>query len=368
MEEVDITVIGAGVVGLAVAAEVSQKREVYVIERHHTFGQETSSRNSEVIHAGIYYPQGTLKAKTCVEGNALMYELCEKNNIYYKKMGKLIVATNEIENKELEVLLKRGELNGVQGLKLIDRTEIKKLEPNVEAIRALYSSNTGVVDSHSLMQYFVRIAKCRGAEIIYGANVVGIEKISGKYKVRIIDSDGEHFSFTTRVLINCAGLESDKISELVGIGSYKLKYCKGDYFSVGNNKSSLITHLIYPVPKGTNLGIHATLDVQGRLRLGPDDYYISKEKLDYSVDESKKVLFYRSVKRFLPFIELEDLNPDMSGIRPKLQGPDEGFRDFVIRDEEENGFPGFINLVGIESPGLTSSPSIAKYVNELIKD
>lgn len=375
MEKVDIIVIGAGVVGLAIAAEIAQAgREVYVIERHSTFGQETSSRNSEVIHAGIYYPPGTLKAKTCVEGNALIYELCEKNNIAHKKIGKLIVATSQSEVEQLEILFKRGNENGVKGLRLIDRAEIKKLEPYVDGISALYSPSTGVIDSHSLMQYFVNMAKSKGAEIVYGTNVVRIDKLSDGYKVGVIDTDGEYFSFITRILINSAGLESDKIAELVGIdidkARYNLKYCKGDYFSVGNNKNKLVAHLVYPVPTidGTTLGIHATLDIQGRLRLGPDDYYIPRGNPDYSVDESKKEVFYQSVKKFLPFIELDDLSAEQSGVRPKLQGAGEGFRDFVIQNEAEKGFPGFINLVGIESPGLTSSPSIAKLVLQLVAD
>jgi len=373
MEKIDITIIGAGAVGLAIAAEVANhNRTVYVIERHPSFGQETSSRNSEVIHAGIYYPPGSLKAKTCVEGNALLYEICKKNSIPYKKMGKLIVAVDESEIEQLEDLLKRGKENSVHNLKLLSQNELKQLEPNVAGIAALYSPSTGVIDSHSLMKHFAQTAKSKGANIAYNSNVAGIEKVSEGYKVTISDDSQKHFSFATKILINCAGLDSDKIAELVGIdtekASYVLKFCKGDYFSVGNGKNRLLSHLIYPVPESsfTGLGIHATLDLQGDLRLGPDDYYIDKDKTDYSVEESKKESFHASVKRFLPFIKCDDLNPDMSGIRPKLQGPGEKFRDFIIKDEKEKGFPGFINLIGIESPGLTSCPAIAKYVQRLV--
>lgn len=368
MEKVDTTIIGAGVVGLAIAAQISQPgNEVYVIERRHTFGQETSSRNSEVIHSGIYYPHGTLKAKTCVEGNKLLYEICAKAHIPHKRIGKLIVATCDNECQELESLLNRGMENGVQGLSIIDRDGIKKLEPHIDGVAALYSPNTGIIDSHSLMQYFANTAQSKGTEFIYGATVVGIEQVQDRYKVTIIDTDGEHFSFLTKVVINSAGLDSDSIAKLVGINNYNLHYCKGDYFSVGHNKNKLVNRLIYPVPnaQSTVLGIHSTLDMQGRLRLGPDDYYIPRTQ-DYSVDASKSNAFYHSVKQFLPFIELSDLSPEQSGIRAKLQGQDEGFRDFVIQNEQSNGLHGFINLIGIESPGLTASPSIAKYVSEIL--
>jgi L-2-hydroxyglutarate oxidase LhgO len=257
---------------------------------------------------------------------------------------------------------------------LIDGDGIRKLEPHVEGIAALYSPSTGVIDSHQLMLHFLRQAKSRNAEVVYGVDVVGIDRSSSGYKVTTIDSDGERYSFSTGTVINCAGLESDRVAEMVGIdiekAGYELKFCKGNYFSVGNGKNKLIGRLVYPVPSvdGTGLGIHATLDIQGRLRLGPDDYYMSENVTDYSVDESRKEMFYESGKRLFPFIEQDDLSPEMSGIRPKLQGPDEEFRDFVIQDEEEKGFPGFINLVGIESPGLTAAPAIAKYVNKLVRN
>ncbi|MCK4307225.1 NAD(P)/FAD-dependent oxidoreductase [candidate division WOR-3 bacterium] len=373
MEEIDIAIIGAGVVGLAIGAELAQAgKEVYIFERNETFGQETSSRNSEVVHAGIYYPPGTLKAKTCVEGNALIYEICERYGIPYKKRGKLVVAISQDEMGELEELLERGKENGARNLKLISKSELKKLEPYVDGEGAIHSPTSGVIDSHSLMRYFAGVVKSNKGWIVYKANVVGIDKTSNGYKVMIVEDNKEHSSFRTRILINCAGLQSDKIAELVGIdieeASYSLKFCKGDYFSVGNGKSNLLSHLVYPVPESdsTVVGIHSTLDIQGRFRLGPDDYYIPEDKLDYTVDESKKEIFYNSAKRFLPFLELDDLEPEMSGIRPKLQGPDESYRDFVIQDEKEKGFPGFINLIGIESPGLTSAPAIAKYVNGLI--
>jgi len=366
----DITIIGAGVVGLAIASQVARKgREVYIIEKNETFGQETSSRNSQVIHAGIYYPKGSLKAKLCVEGNTLTYQACQKYEIVHRKTGKLIVATTEEETVELEALLERGKGNGVQGLRMLSRGEVKELEPNVEAIAAVFSPSTGIMDAHSLMRCFLHEAIEEGAKIAYKSGVIGIEKLSDGYEVTIEDSSG-NFPFRTEVLINCAGLNSDRIAQLAGINideaEYKLFYCKGEYFSVGNGKNKLINRLVYPIPEHniTGAGIHASVDIEGRMRLGPSARYV--DEIDYQVNESNKDFFYQSVKRFLPFVEYDDLEPEMAGIRPKLQGPGEEFRDFVISHESSMGFPGLINLIGIESPGLTSAPAIAKYVEGIV--
>ena len=366
----EITIIGAGVIGLAVAARVARKdREVYIVEKNEAFGQETSSRNSQVIHAGIYYPEGSLKAKLCVEGNAMIYQTCQKYEIGHRKIGKLIVATTEEETAELELLLERGKRNGVEGLRILSRGEVKELEPNVEAIAAIFSPSTGIMDAHALMGCFLHEANEEGAKIAFKSVVIGIEKLSNGYEVTVEDSSGV-FSFRTKVLINCAGLNSDRIAQLVGIdideAEYRLFYCKGEYFSVGNEKSKLINRLIYPMPEPniTGTGIHASVDIEGRMRLGPDARYV--DEIDYRVDESQKDFFYQSVKRFLPFVEYDDLEPEMAGIRPKLQGPGDDFRDFVIRHENDQGLVGFINLIGIESPGLASAPAIAKYVESIV--
>jgi L-2-hydroxyglutarate oxidase LhgO len=369
----DITIIGAGVVGLAIASQVAGRHKaVYVLEKNERFGQETSSRHSGVIHSGIYYPYDSLKAKLCVEGNHLLYELCRKHGIGYRRLGKLIVATSDEEAKQLEELQQRGQGNGAEGLKIISRRELKKLEPNVEGVAALLSPSTGIVDSHALMGFFAARAKEDGAEIAFRKNVVSIEKLPDSYKIMVEENDRDKFSFHTRMLINCAGLQCDKIAELGGIdivkAGYKLHYCKGEYFTVGNGKSELVKRLIYPVPevKGTGLGIHVTLDLEGRMLLGPSTQYV--DSIDYGVDSRHKDSFYDSAKKILPFIEYEDLEPEMAGIRPKLQGPGEEVRDFVIRDEADQGLPGFIDLIGIESPGLTASPAIARYVAGLVRN
>ena len=369
----DITIIGAGVVGLAIAAQLAHRdRVVFVLEKNERFGQETSSRHSGVIHSGIYYPAGSLKAKLCVEGNRLLYELCGKRGIGHKKLGKLIVAASSEETGQLQKLKEKGQRNGATGLKLISRSELKEMEPNVEGVAALLSPSTGIIDSHALMEHFAARAKDGGAEIAYRKKVVGLEKVSAGYKVAVEENDKGKFSFDTRILINCAGLQCDKVAELAGIdidrAGYRLHYCKGEYFTVGGGKNRLVKRLIYPVPevKGTGLGVHVTLDLEGRMRLGPNTQYV--DSIDYAVDSRHKDSFYKSAKRMLPFIEYEDLEPEMAGIRPKLQGPGEDVKDFVIRDESDKGLPGLINLIGIESPGLTSSPAIARYVARLVEN
>lgn len=366
MEEVEITIIGAGIAGLAIAAELSTDRKVYILEKNEAFGQETSSRNSEVIHAGIYYPPDSLKARLCVEGNALVYEICQEYEIGCQKVGKLIVASNDKEIEELEKLLRNGKNNGIN-LRFLSKREVKALEPNVSALCAILSPATGIVDSHGLMKHFVNRIKYNGSEIVYGTKVTGIEKLSTRYKVTVEDSSGIS-SFLTGILINSAGLYSDRIAELAGINiaeaGYKLHYCKGEYFSLSKR---LTQRLIYPVPepKNTGLGIHITPDLQGRVRLGPNATYVNN--IDYKVDEKQKQNFFESVKIILPLIQYDDMEPEFAGIRPKLQGPGEGFRDFVIMHEQDRGLEGFINLIGIESPGLTASPAIAKYVAGMVR-
>jgi L-2-hydroxyglutarate oxidase LhgO len=368
MEKIDITIVGAGVVGLAVAAELSKAHEdIFIIEKNLSFGEETSSRNSEVIHAGIYYPGDSLKTRTCIEGRKLLYEFCAQNNIAHKKIGKLIVAIDKNETGDLQRLFKNGIDNGVDDLRLLSKDEAKALEQHVECEAAIYSPSTGILDSHGFMKELARQLKDRGGLIAFNTELIGIDKVKDNFEVTVEDKIEGQFKFSTRILINCAGLNSDKVAAMAGIekDEYRLKFCKGDYFRVSSGKARLVNRLVYPVPKENRavLGIHATLDLGGGMRLGPDDEYV--DKIDYNVDASKKEIFYASTKKFLPFIEPQDLSPDMAGVRPKLQGRGEKFRDFLIKDEADNGLPGLINLIGIESPGLTSALSIAKLVRQL---
>jgi L-2-hydroxyglutarate oxidase LhgO len=290
--------------------------------------------------------------------------------VEHKNLTKLVVATCDEEIGEIEALLKKGQANGTPGLKIIPKSEIEKMEPNITATAALYCPTTGVVDSHGLMQCFIAIATRNNAHIAYRAEVTAIEKTADGYRVTAANDD-ETFTFNTRVIINCAGLHSDKVAALAGIdvdeAGYRLHFCKGEYFSVGNGKQKLVSRLVYPVPpaKTTGLGVHVTLGLDGRMRLGPSVEYVNS--IEYSVDINKKQMFFDSAKTFLPFIEYDDLEPEMAGVRPKLQGPDEEYRDFIIQQESDKGLPGLINLIGIESPGLTASPAIARYVTAMVK-
>jgi L-2-hydroxyglutarate oxidase LhgO len=370
LAEIDVAIIGAGVIGLATAREIAQsEKEVFVFEKNRTFGLETSSRNSEVIHAGIYYPENSLKAKLCVEGKNLLYKLCDKHNIAYKKCGKIIVAASKNETTQLEKLYEQGRKNGVNDLVLLSRTEVKKLEPNIEARAGLLSPSSGILDSYTLLKLLYSQAREKGAEFVFGSEVMGIERAGAKYKVQIKDRD-EISAFVAHVVVNCAGLNSDRIAQLAGIdiakAGYELHYCKGEYFSLSSKYRNVVSRLIYPTPEQAGHGIHMTLGLDGRVRLGPNAYYV--EEVDYKVNETQKEAFYNSAKRFFPPVEIEDLEPELAGIRPKLQGPGESFRDFVITHEEPAGFTGLINLIGIESPGLTASPAIAKYVGRIVNE
>lgn len=372
MEHTDILIIGAGVVGLAIARELGGPgKEVVLVEKNSSFGQETSSRNSEVIHAGMYYPTGTLKAKLCVEGREMLYDLCKNNNIPHKKTGKLIVATEKDEISVLENILSLGKKNGVSGLTMLDEKEIKRLEPYISAITALHSPETGIIDSHRLMQYFLDSAKDKGVITAFNSEVTSIERKGNGYLV-VIKSGSENMDLQARIVINSAGLDADKIAAMAGIDieqcQYMLHYCKGQYFRIKSNKAVLINGLVYPVPKPKSggLGIHATVDLAGGVRLGPDDAYLPENIKDYSTNDSKKGDFYASARKFMPFLEESDLFADTTGIRPKLQPKGGDFRDFIIREESDKGFSNLINLMGIESPGLTASCAIAAMVSSFI--
>ena len=363
MERVDITIIGAGVIGLAIAAEIARPDlSVFILEKNPTHGGGVSSRNSEVIHGGMYYPEGSLKASLCVNGNKMLYDIAAKNNICHKRTGKLIVAVKPAETEELERLHADGRKNGINSISIISKKQIAKMEPNVQAEAALYSPDTGIISAHDLMNYFLAGALNKKVKIVYQTKVMRIEREPGCYGIFTHNAKGESFEFSSTIVINAAGLESDTIANMVG-GNYHLHYCKGDYFSISGVKPGIVQRLIYPVQAKNHigLGVHLTLDLNGRFKLGPDTTYIDRQK-DYKVEPEKAALFYHSARKFLPFLKEENVHPDMAGIRPKLQGLNDDFRDFVIKKEA----PGFINLVGIESPGLTASPAIARYVKEIL--
>jgi len=338
----DVVVIGAGVVGLAAAAFLARVGHcVLVLEAEDAIARGASSRNSEVIHAGIYYPQSSLKAHLCTSGRELLYERCAKYAVPHRRVGKLIVASEESEVAILEELCDRARANGVPGIELIDAAQIRRLEPDVQAVAALSSRETGIVDAHALAMSFQAEAESH---------------------------EGSLESIDCVALVNAAGLASDRIAELAGIDvdacGYRLHPCKGDYFSLAPGTRLQLSRLVYPVPAQSGLGIHATLDLAGRIRFGPDAEYVSEPV--YEVDPAKATRFAEAVRRYLPAVEAGWLAPDYAGVRARLAAPGEGFRDFVIAEETAAGFPGLVNCIGIESPGLTAAPAIGQRVAELL--
>jgi len=367
MEKAKIIIIGAGVVGLAVAAKVSEKnQDVYVLEKNARFGQETSSHNSGVIHSGIHYPPDSLKAELCVKGNRMTYDICKKYVVPHKKLGKLTVAIEPEETDELEKLMRQGEANGVEDLKMLEKEEVKRLEPCVEVEKALYSPSTGIVEPDELMNHFYAKAQKNNALFVPKTEVTSIKKIGDDYEIDGT-SINERFTVRADTVINCAGLHSDRIASLLGLNvdqlGYRLHYCKGDYFRLSGKPP--VKMLVYPVPKGPGLGIHLTPDMSGSVRLGPNAYYVND--INYEVESTEKE-FREDVRRFLPSIIEHQVQVDSAGVRPKLQGPGEGFRDFVIRHEADKDLFGLINLIGIESPGLTAAPAIAELVSVMYEE
>ncbi len=368
MDKVEVVVIGAGVVGLAIGAALADK-DLYILEKEDKYGQGTSSRNSEVIHAGIYYPSGSLKAELCVKANPMIYDICEEFQIPYKRCGKLIVGNGETEVAQLDEIMKHAKSIGARRLEMIDSDKIKELEPNVKADQAILSPSTGIVDAHGLMDHFHRTAKRKAGSdpVVLDTEVTGIEQTKDGYIVKML-SGGEPFEIESRVVINSAGLYADKVAEMAGIdldkAGYQIHWCKGEYFSLTGKPPARM--LIYPPPPqdAASLGIHSVPDLTGRLKFGPNAFYVNE--IDYKVESEKKP-FWRDIVKYFPTVKLDDLNPDMSGIRAKLQGPGDPVRDFVIQHEEDKDLPCFINLIGIESPGLTASPAIAGMVENMVR-
>jgi len=367
----EVAVIGAGVVGLAVAAELAGSgRDVCVIERHAAIGQETSSRNSEVIHSGIYYPPGSLKARLCVEGKRLLYDFCAVRVLPHRRTGKLVVAAEEREVRDLEALAANGRRNEVDDLAILTQAELAVMEPRVRGVAALWSPSTGIISAHDLMRDLAGRAREKDAAFLFNAEVVGLEPAAGGWRVAVREG-GALQNMRARHVVNSAGLRSDAVAGLAGVdvdeAGYRLRFNKGEYFRLRRRPETTVEHLIYPVPydEGGWLGVHITVDLQGEVKLGPSAFDV--DDLDYSVDPVHAREFHAAGRRYLPGLQLEDLQADMAGIRPKL-GPrgDEEFRDFIIREESDRGLAGLINLVGIESPGLTAALAIAVYVRSLL--
>lgn len=364
MEKVDTLIIGAGVIGLAIAAKLSKKsKSLLLIDKNRYIGEETSSRNSEVIHAGIYYPQQSLKAQFCVSGKHKLYQYCRKNHIKYAQIGKFLVAQNDHEETFLEKTVALAKDNGVDDLVWRNKAQLANAEPALFARSALLSPSTGIIDVHEYMQSLHAEAESYGGLFVGQTSFIGAIKTAQGFEVQL-NSQGELTTVHCQKLINCAGLHAcavaERIAEMPKNLIPTLHYCRGHYFSYQGK--SPFQRLIYPIPEANGLGIHASLNVAGQLKFGPDTQYITI--LNYDVDESLKGKFVDAVRKYFPTLDPARLQPDYAGIRPKLQGNKDGFKDFMIQGCREHKIADLINLFGIDSPGLTSSLAIADYVEK----
>jgi len=366
----DVAVIGAGVVGLAAAAALARRGHgVVVLERHAAIARETTSRNSGVVHAGLYYPPGSAKARLCRRGRELLYARCAARRVPHRRLGKLVVATEPGELASLERLARTGAENGAAGLALLDGAEVARLEPAVRALAALRSPETGIVDPEALALDLAAEAEASGAEIVLAAELVGLALHGDAWQLSVRRSDGAGETFLCGAVVNAAGLGAERVAALAGLDlaarGERLHPCKGDYFALAPGAGLRLDRLVYPVPAGAGLGIHATLDLGGRIRFGPDAEYVAHAR--YDVDPAKAEAFAAAARRWLPALETAWLTPDYAGIRPKLAGPGEAFRDFVIREESASRLPGLVTLHGIESPGLTAALAIGEEVAALLR-
>ena len=375
MERVDCVVIGAGVVGLAVAREMAlQGRETILLERENAFGTISSARNSEVIHAGIYYPKGSLKAKLCVEGNRMLYEYCRTHQVATQAYGKLIVASDDSQLDDLQAILYKAQNNQVPDIRIIPGEEAKALEPQLHCSAAILSASTGIVDSHGYMLSLLGGFEDAGGMVAYQsplirAKALGVNSENG-FALEIGGAD--EMQIQTKLLINCAGLSAPNIAQKIeGLSSAqvpKAYFAKGNYFSLSGK--SPFTHLIYPIPEPGGLGVHLTLDMGGQAKFGPDVEWLeieSENQIDYTVNPKRSEGFYEAVRRYWPGLKDGSLQPDYSGVRAKIVPPNAPAGDFCFNGPADHGLQGLFNLYGFESPGLTSSLAIARHLEDQIK-
>ena len=365
LERVDAIVVGAGIVGLAVARALALTgREPIIVEAEPAIGVHTSSRNSEVIHAGIYYPANSLKARLCVAGKNMIYEYCRENGVAAQRCGKLIIAVTPAEVQALRALHARATQNGVHELVWLSGEAVAALEPELTASAGLLSLSSGIVDSHALMLALLGEAEGAGAVLALQSKVVAGERQGDGVRLEIVDANGGATQLHCRTLINCAGHGAHEVaSSIRGYPAECLPprfLAKGNYFSVSGRTP--FRHLIYPMPVEGGLGVHVTLDLAGRMRLGPDLHWV--DRLDYSLDPSLGPQFRDAVARYWPAIRDRELAPSYAGVRPKVSGPGGGDSDFVVQDRHEHGVSGLVNLFGIESPGLTSCLALADWVTK----
>ncbi len=364
---VDTAIIGAGVVGLAIARELSQKnKEVLIIEAEENFGQITSSRNSGVIHAGIYYPEKSLKSKFCVSGNKLLYDFCKKNFVPYKNTKKLLIASSYDQINIIENIKKQAEKNGVENIQKLSKNDVYKLEPLISCEEALLVPSSGIIDVISFMMSLVGHIEDSGGMISYNSKLKKIIIEKNKFKL-FIENKGETV-ISCNEIINSSGIySSDVAHKIEGLKKNYIPetfFAKGNYFS--SNKNYGIKHLIYPIPEGFGLGIHLTLELDGSIKFGPDVEWVNNID-DYKVNINKKNLFAKEILKYFPSFDINMLQPSYAGIRPIINKKDKSMRDFVIQTLNDHEIPNLINLYGIESPGLTSSLAIAKHIADISK-
>ncbi len=360
-ERLDCVVIGAGVIGLAVARALALRgREVIVLEAAGAIGTETSSRNSEVIHGGLYYPTGSLKARTCVRGRDLLYAYCAERSIPHRRLGKLIVATTPEEIPQLAQYRERAARNGAGDLEPLDAAEVRRREPEVRCVAALWSPLTGIIDSHAYMLALQADLEAHGGTVVLRSPVTG-GRLGGAAIALEVDA-GEAFRCEARTVVNCAGLVAPAVSaSLAGYPAAALppqRYAKGHYYTYGGRPP--FRHLVYPLANNAGLGVHVTLDLAGQARFGPDVAWIDRP--DYGFDDSRREAFIEAIRRYYPALDAERLQPGYTGIRPKITGPDEPAADFAVHGPEVHAQPGLVCLYGIESPGLTASLALAEHV------
>jgi L-2-hydroxyglutarate oxidase LhgO len=360
----DTVVVGAGVIGLAIGRALAiGGREVLVLEKNGAIGEETSSRNSEVIHGGIYYPPGSLKAELCVRGRDALYRYCAEKHIEHRRCGKIIVAVSEEQKPELELLRQTAAANGVGDLRWLDRPELKALEPEVVSAAGLLSPSTGIVDSHALMLALQGDLEHAGGHVALRSKLVG-GMVDGKaVRLRVAAGD-ETAEVDARCVVNAAGLHADRVASSIASPSAvpipRIRYAKGNYFVYQGR--SPFEHLLYPLPEPGGLGIHVTLDLAGRTRFGPDVEW--SERIDYELDVARAGRFYDAIRRYWPGLPDGSLLPGYVGVRPKLAGPGEPPADFAVAIDRTAAGATIVHLFGIESPGLTAALAIADYVRE----
>jgi len=360
-EKIDCAVIGAGVVGLAIARELALAgREVIILEAEEAIGTHTSSRNSEVIHAGIYYPKGSLKARFCVEGKQRLYAYCEERDIAHRRVGKVIIATDESERAAVGGYIDKATANGVDDLRWLAPAELAEMEPALRGVAGVFSPSTGIIDSHALMLSLQGDAENAGAMIVFKSPVE-----SGRVSAQGIELEvggAEPMSILCQTVVNSAGLRAPDVARSIsGLSTGCIPpayYAKAHYYTLSGK--SPFNHLVYPVAHTAFLGVHVTLDLGGQARFGPDLDWV--DGIDYSFDPSREPLFYEAIRRYWPELQDGQLQPGYTGIRPKISGPNEAAADFRIDGPAEHGVAGLVNLFGIESPGLTSCLAIARHV------